>query len=84
MSVKMSDTIEYCCCLKGIFVEHQLAELVKKVNTDVQALKYEYQTDGYVVPDEIVIITFKNGFERRVNVTCDSYREITEDVLKKI
>lgn len=84
MSVKMGDTIEYCCSLKGVFVEHQLAELVKKVNPDVRDLKYEYQTDGYVVPDETVIITFKNGFERRVNVACDSYKEITEDVLKKI
>lgn len=84
MSVKMSDTIEYCCSLKGVFVEHQLAELVKKVNTDVQDLEYEYRTDGNTVLDEIVIITFKSGFERRVNVTCDSYKGITEDVLKKV
>lgn len=84
MSVKMSDTIEYCCSLKGVFVEHQLAELVKKVNTDVQELKYEYQSDGNTVLDEIVIINFKSGFARRVNVTCDSYKGITEDVLKKV
>lgn len=84
MSVKMSDTIEYCCCLKGVFVEHQLAELVRTINTDVQDLKYEYQTDGNTVLDEIVIITFRSGFDRKVNVTCDSYKSITEDVLKKI
>lgn len=41
MSVKMSDTIDYCCSLKGVFVEHQLAEMIKKVNTDVQELKFE-------------------------------------------
>ena len=84
MSVKIIDSIEYCCCLKGIFVKHQLAELVKKVNTDVQNLEYEYQTDGNIVLDEFVIITFKSGYVRRVNITCDSYKSITEDVLKKI
>lgn len=84
MSVKMSDTIEYCCSLKGVFVEHQLAELVKVMNTDVQELKYEYLTDGNTVQDETVIIKFRSGFDRRVNVTCDSYKGITEDVLKKI
>lgn len=84
MSVKISDAIEYCCSLKCIFVEHQLSELVKKVNTGVQKLDYEYRTDGNNVLDEIVIITFKNGHDRRVNVTGDSYKGITEDVLKRI
>lgn len=55
MSVKMSDTIDYCCSLKGVFVEHQLAEMIKKVNTDVQELKYEYKSDGFAVTDETVI-----------------------------
>ena len=62
MSAKMSDTIEYFCSLKGVFVKHQLAELVKKVNTNVQDLEYEYQTDGNIVLDEFVIITFKSGY----------------------
>lgn len=84
MSVKRSDTIEYCCCLKGVFVEHQLAELVRTINTDVQDLKYDYQTDGNRVLDEIVIITFRSGAVRKVNVAGDSYRAVTEDVLKKI
>lgn len=84
MSVKMSDTIDYCCSLKGVFVEHQLAEMIKKVNTDVQGLKYEYQSNGISVTDETVIITFASGASRRVNVTCDSYKGIAEDVLKKV
>lgn len=84
MSVKMSDTIDYCCSLKGVFVEHQLAEMIKKVNTDVQELKYEYRSDGFAVTDETVIITFVNGFTRSVNVTCDSYKGIAENVLKKV
>jgi len=84
MGVKMIDTIDYCCSLKGAFVEYQLAEMIKKVNTDVQELKYEYRSNGFAVTDETVIITFASGFTRSVNVTCDSYKGIAEDVLKKV
>ena len=70
MSVKMSDTIDYCCSLKGVFVEHQLAEMIKKVNTDVQELKYEYKSDGFAVTDETVIITFASGFTRSGMYAC--------------
>ena len=58
--------------------------MIKKVNTDVQELKYEYKSDGFAVTDETVIITFASGFTRSVNVTCDSYKGIAEDVLKKV
>lgn len=84
MGVTRSETIEYIYSLKRIFVENQLTELMKAVNSDVQDLKYEYQTDGNVVYDEIVIIHFRSGGTHKVNVSGDSYKAITADVLKKI
>lgn len=82
--VSKRDTISYYCSLKSVFVENQLIALCRTINTDVQSLRYEYSANDYDVENEWVIILFRNGFDKRVNVTCDSYKQLTEDVLKKI
>lgn len=83
MSIERIDSIKYCCSLKAAFVEH-LAGLVKMIEPNVQSLKYEYQADENTVLEETVVIAFKSGFVRKVDVTRSSCKSIIEDVLKKI
>lgn len=59
----------------------ELGELLSKYeHFDVQSLSYEI--DGAY--DEVVIITYKNGYAKQVNVNGDSLSALARDVLKNI
>ena len=52
-----------------------------KYATDGEVRKCTYRVDG---SKESVVITYSNGWTRRVNVTADSMPALMRDVLKHI
>ncbi|WP_405345947.1 hypothetical protein [Ruminococcus sp.] len=66
---------------KEQFVECQLYPLLDKINHNI--LYADYVIDK--VGEEFVVITFAEPLaERRVRVTGDSLKALTEDVLRRI
>ena len=59
---------------RKLFVEN-LGWLLSQTRTGVVSATLE---------DDIVTVTFDNGYKRRVNVACDSYIVIIRDVARKI
>ena len=86
MSVTREDTIDYYCSLKAVFVSGVLKNLAKGINPDIDRIEYEFEksSEGSNIINEAVIIAFKSGSTRKVNVTADSYKQMTLDVLAKI
>lgn len=66
---------------KSDFIEFPLQEFIKRLDDSVESLSYEYD-DG--TAEEYCNITYKNGHKRRVCITADSERAITNDVLKTL
>ncbi len=66
---------------KSDFIEFPLQEFIKRLDDSVESLSYEYD-DG--TAEEYCNITYKNGHKRRVCITADSERAITNDVLKAL
>ena len=61
---------------KELFVEN-LGWLLSQTRTGVVSAALDSER-------EIVTVTFDNGYEKRVNVACDSYIAIIQDVVKHI
>lgn len=66
---------------KSDFVEFSLEPLIKRIDESVERLEYEYSE---ATLDEYCIISYKNGFRRKVCITADSEKAITNDVLKRL
>lgn len=59
----------------------ELGELLRRYSReDIAALTYDMDDDGF----EAVTIRFGNGYEKTVNVTCDSVIAIMQDVYKAL
>ncbi len=66
---------------KEQFVECQLYPLLDKINHNILYVDYQVEENG----EEFVVITFAEPLaERRVRVTGDSLKALTEDVLRRI
>lgn len=65
---------------KAGFVRELGALLAKYSREDIAALTYHMDEDGF----EAVTIRFGNGYEKTVNVTCDSVIKIMQDVCKAL
>lgn len=64
---------------KSDFIEFSLQPFIQRLDEGVESLSYEYD-DG--TAEEYCNITYKNGYKRKVCITADSERAITNDVLK--
>lgn len=63
---------------KADFVR-ELGELLRRYSReDIAALTYHMDDDGF----EAVTIRYTNGYEKSINVTCDSVIAIMTDVYK--
>ncbi len=65
---------------KADFTAELGALLAKYSREDIAALTYHMDDDGF----EAVTIRFGNGYEKTVNVTCDSVIAIMQDVYKAL
>ena len=66
---------------KEQFVECQLYPLLDKIDHNILYADYQVEENG----EEFVVITFAEPLaERRVRVTGDSLKALTEDVLRRI
>lgn len=64
---------------KSDFIEFSLQPFIQRLDESVELLSYEYDGD---TAEEYCNITYKNGYKRKVCITADSERAITNDVLK--
>lgn len=66
---------------KSDFIEFSLQPFIQRLEDSVESLSYEYDKG---TAEEYCIITYKNGYKRRVCITADSEKAITNDVLKML
>lgn len=64
---------------KSDFIEFSLQPFIKRLDDGVESLSYEYDKG---TAEEYCNIIYQNGYKRRVCITADSERAITNDVLK--
>lgn len=66
---------------KLVFTKQELFSLCKKINENIIDMNYLKATPSN---EEYVEIVFKDFYRKRVCVTCDSLKAMTNDVLKEI
>ncbi len=66
---------------KLVFTKQELIALCKKVNENIIDMNYLIATPSN---EEYVEVIFKNLYRKRICVTCDSLKAMTNDVLKEI
>lgn len=66
---------------KSDFIEFSLQPFIQRLDDSVESLSYEYDNG---TAEEYCVITYKNGYKRRVCITADSEKAITNDVLKAL
>ena len=66
---------------KSDFIEFSLQPIIQRLDDSVESLTYEYD-DG--TAEEYCVISYKNKLKRKVCITADSERAITNDVLKAL
>lgn len=66
---------------KSDFVEFPLQEFIKRLDDSVESLSYIYNDK---TAEEYCVIQYKNNYTRRVCITADSEKAITNDVLKML
>ena len=59
-------------------ITQKLFETLKVTRYGCDIEKMEYTTEGY---DEIITVTFENGYTKRINVTADSGKSLISDVM---
>ena len=64
---------------KSDFIEFSLQPFIQRLDGSVDSLSYEYGND---TAEEYCVICYKNKYTRRVCITADSEKAITNDVLK--
>ena len=65
---------------KTIFVNEELLPVAQSINNRIEKLLYEHESNG----EEMVIVYYVTGANKVINVTCDSLKAISLDVLKEI
>ena len=64
--------------MKDNFIK-EFGELVAKYNiSNVESMKYENNS-----LDEYVIVTYKNGYQKKIYVTLDSLKAMIIDIIKQ-
>lgn len=66
---------------KSDFIEFRLQPFIQRLEDSVESLSYEYDSG---TAEEYCVIRYKNKYTRRVCITADSERAITNDVLKAL
>ena len=66
---------------KLLFTKQELLSLCKKVNEKVIDMNYLIATPSN---EEYVEVIFKDFYRKRICVTCDSLKAMTNDVLRGI
>ncbi len=66
---------------KSDFIEFSLQPFIKRLDSGVESLSYEYNSG---TAEEYCVILYKNKYTRRVCITADSEKAITNDVLKAL
>ena len=66
---------------KLVFTRQELFALCKKINETIIDMNYQIATPSN---EEYVEVVFKDFYRKKINVTCDSLKAITNDVLKEI
>ncbi len=66
---------------KSDFVEYSLQPFIKRLDDSVNSISYSFDEK---TKEEYCTIRYKNGYERKVCITADSERAITNDVLKNL
>lgn len=64
---------------KSDFIEFSLQPFIQRLDEGVESLTYEYDD---ITAEEYCVICYKNNYTRRVCITADSEKAITNDVLK--
>lgn len=77
----ISVNVSYCCAMKQVFVENALADVLKKVDEDVESVEYSRSSEAEDA-EEYVIIGFKSGGTKRICITADSLAAVVKDVFK--
>lgn len=67
-------------CRKDSFVRHELRELLQAIDRDITDVSYSVEENG----EEFALITWQNGYKRRINVSGDSLRALVWDTLRRI
>ena len=65
---------------KYSFVCHELRLLIQKIDSDITDVSYFADEFG----EETAVITWRNGYKRKINITADSFKGIVWDVLRRI
>lgn len=64
--------------MKDNFIK-EFGELVAKYNiSNIESMKYENDS-----LDEYVIVTYKNGYQKKIYVTLDSLKAMIIDIIKQ-
>lgn len=54
------------------FVEGELTRAVRRATNNIKGVKYKIHKYSVGNPSEYVVVEFKNGLERQVNISGDS------------
>ena len=65
---------------KDRFVRHELRALLQAIDRDITDVSYAVEENG----EEFALITWQNGYKRRINVSGDSLRALVWDTLRRI
>ena len=91
MHCDYNDADDTCCMQKGVeqmtqeqeekrdFVRRSLIPVLKDIADVVSWARYEVYNG-----DEYVTVMYKNGYNKRINVSADSLKALTVDVLERV
>ena len=66
---------------KSDFIEFSLQPFIQRLDDSVESLSYEYDSN---TAEEYCDISYKNNYTKRICITADSEKGITNDVLKRM
>ena len=65
---------------KYMFVVEELKKACKVINPKIRNVHYTKHENG----EEEVVVTFENGYKKKICVTADSLKAIALDVIREI
>lgn len=51
----ISGNVSYCCAMKQVFVENALADVLKKVDEDVESVEYSRSSEAEDAEEYVII-----------------------------
>ncbi len=66
---------------KTVFVREYLSPLLRAADLNIDNAKYRIHPDSH---EEIITVTYNNGFAKDICVTADSLRAIITDVMAQV